>query len=158
MSACAHVTGSPRTHGNSFVSAGNGRPLVTGEHPRKHSCSHILGCTGVNALTAHDLEHVLVAGNLINLVSVSTVLLTSSEQAPLKRHNHRQLAEHCATRNFHEPLALLTASSVLAAFIMAVLPLNVCGVCKTPGICMVFMQFVVHLNDGSCISCFGAKR
>ena len=91
-------------------------------------------------------------GKVIDPVSVSTVLLTSSEEDPLERHNHKLLAEHCDTRNLHEPLALLAASSVLAAFIMAVLPLNVCGVCKTLGICMVFHAIRVHFNDGSCVS------
>ena len=66
--------------------------------------------------------HANTFARVIDPVSVSTVLLTSSEQDPLERHNHKLLAEHCDTRNFHEPLALLAASSVLAAFIMPVLP------------------------------------
>ena len=96
-------------------------------------------------------------GKVIDPVSVNTVLLTSSEQDPLERHNHKLLAEHCDTRNFHEPLALLAASSVLAAFIMSVLPMNVCGVCKTLGICMVFMQFVRTSTTGLVSRAFAQK-
>ena len=62
MSACAHMTGPPRTQGMSFVSVGKeGTP-----------CLHVLGCTGVNALTSPNPELVLVAGK-------PSILLASSQ-------------------------------------------------------------------------------
>ena len=107
----------------------------------------------------------------IHPVSVTTVLRTSSEQDLLERHNHKLFAEHSDTRNCHlritvlhacrnllEPLCLLAVSSVLAAFIMAVLPSNNCGVLRNAWDLRGIHACRVHLNDGSCISCSGAKR
>ena len=156
MSACAHVTGSTED-ARELLRVSWQRKTIG--HRRATTQTLLLARSRMHWSQRSDRTRPRTCvgrGKLINLVSVSTVLLTSSKQDPLERHNHKLLTEHCATRNFHEPLALLTASSVLAAFTMPVLPLNVCGVCKTPGICMVFMQFVCTSSTG--LVSFGAKR
>ena len=147
-SACAHVTGSNEDPRELLRVSWQRRTIV---HRRTSTQKLLLARSRLHWSQRSDRirpRSCVVRGKVIDPVSVSTVLLTSSEQDPLERHNHKLLAEHCDTRNIHEPLALLAASSVLAAFIMAVLPLNVCGVCKTLGICVVFRQFVCTSTMG----------
>ena len=148
MSACAHLTGSTED-ARELLRVSWQRKTIG--HRRTSTQTLLLARSRMHWSQRSDrIRPRTCVGRrkLIDPVSVSTVLLTSSEQDPLERHNHKLLAEHWDTRNFHEPLALLAASSVLAAFIMAVLPLNVCGVCKTLGICMVFMQLVCTSTTG----------
>ena len=142
MSACAHVTGSTED-ARELLHVSWQRKTIGYRRTSTQTLLLARSRTRWSQRSDRTRPRTCVGrGKVIDPVSVSTVLLTSSEQDPLERHNHKLPAEHCDTRNFHEPLALLAASSVLAAFIMSVLSMNVCSVCKTLGICMVLMQFV----------------
>ena len=67
MSTCAHETGSTEDARGLFRVSWQRKTIGQGRTSSQTSCSHVLGCAGVNALTAHDLAHVLVAGNSSSL-------------------------------------------------------------------------------------------
>ena len=64
MSACAHVTGSTEDARELHRVSWQRKKFGQKRTSTQTSCSHVLGCAGVSALTAYDLEHVLVAGNI----------------------------------------------------------------------------------------------